>query len=61
METINVQIRKIAGNEDLPLPEYMTRLAAGMDLFAAVAAEADFARRAQKNTDRHRHFPAGRL
>lgn len=39
METINVQIRKIAGNEDLPLPEYMTRLAAGMDLFAAVAAE----------------------
>lgn len=39
METINVQIRKIAGNEDLPLPEYMTRLAAGMDLFAAVDAE----------------------
>lgn len=39
METINVQIRKIAGNEDLPLPEYMTRLSAGMDLFAAVTAE----------------------
>lgn len=39
METIKVQIRKIAGNEDLPLPEYMTPLAAGMDLFAAVAAE----------------------
>ncbi len=39
METINVQIRKIAGNEDLPLPPYMTRLAAGMDLFAAVTAE----------------------
>ncbi len=39
METIKVQIRKIAGNEDLPLPEYMTRLAAGMDLFAAVTAE----------------------
>lgn len=39
METINVQIRKIAGNEDLPLPEYMTHLSAGMDLFAAVTAE----------------------
>jgi dUTP pyrophosphatase len=39
METINVQIRRIAGNEDLPLPGYMTRLAAGMDLFAAVPAE----------------------
>ena len=39
METIKVQIQRIDGNEDLPLPEYMTRSAAGMDLFAAVAAE----------------------
>lgn len=39
METINVHIQRIAGNEDLPLPGYMTGLAAGMDLFAAVAAE----------------------
>ncbi len=39
METIKVQIQRIAGNEDLPLPEYMTRAAAGMGLFAAVAAE----------------------
>ena len=39
METIKVQIRKISGNEDLPLPEYMTHLAAGMDLFAAVPSD----------------------
>ena len=39
METINVQIRKTAGNEDLPLPGYMSGQAAGMDLFAAVTVE----------------------
>lgn len=39
MEKINVSIKKIAGNEDIPLPRYMTDQAAGMDIFAAVARE----------------------
>jgi dUTP pyrophosphatase len=37
MEKIKVDIQKLAGNEDIPLPRYMTSMAAGMDLFAAVA------------------------
>jgi dUTP pyrophosphatase len=37
MEKINVFIQKLAGNEDIPLPQYMTNQAAGMDIFAAVA------------------------
>lgn len=36
MEKIKVNIQKLAGNEDLPLPRYMTNMAAGMDIFAAV-------------------------
>jgi dUTP pyrophosphatase len=36
MENIKVYIQKIAGNEDIPLPKYMTGQAAGMDIFAAV-------------------------
>ncbi len=39
MEKINIQIQKIAGNEDIPLPKYMTNQAAGMDIFAAVTEE----------------------
>ena len=39
MGKINVCIQKIAGNEDIPLPQYMTNQAAGMDIFAAVAQE----------------------
>ncbi len=36
MNTITVQIKKLPGAEDLPLPKYMTEHAAGMDLLAAV-------------------------
>ena len=39
MEKINVCIQKLAGNEDIPLPQYMTNQAAGMDVFAAVTQE----------------------
>lgn len=39
MEKIKVHIQKIAGNEDIPLPTYMTGQAAGMDIFAAVPAD----------------------
>jgi len=38
MEKIKVHIQKIAGNEDIPLPKYMTEQAAGMDIFAAIPA-----------------------
>ena len=38
MEKIKVHIQKIAGNDDIPLPRYMTEQAAGMDIFAAVPA-----------------------
>jgi len=36
MEKIKVYIQKISGAEDIPLPQYMTDQAAGMDIFAAV-------------------------
>jgi dUTP pyrophosphatase len=39
MENIKVYIQKIAGNEDIPLPKYMTGQAAGMDIFAAVSSD----------------------
>jgi len=32
----NILIKKLAGNEDIPLPEKMSELAAGFDLYAAV-------------------------
>jgi len=35
-EEISVSIQKLPGNEDIPLPRYMTGDAAGMDIFAAV-------------------------
>lgn len=34
--TISVPIRRLPGNEDVPLPAYQSEHAAGMDLFAAV-------------------------
>lgn len=34
-----VAILKLPGNDDIPLPKYMTEHAAGMDIFAAVEAE----------------------
>lgn len=39
MEKIKVCIQKLDGNNDIPLPRYMTRQAAGMDMFAAVTRE----------------------
>lgn len=39
METIRIFIHKTPGNEDIPLPAYMTAQAAGMDICAAVAGE----------------------
>lgn len=37
METVKAYIQKTEGNEDIPLPAYMTGQAAGMDICAAVA------------------------
>jgi dUTP pyrophosphatase len=39
MEKIEALIQKISGNDDIPLPRYMTNQAAGMDIFAAVTDE----------------------
>ena len=39
MEKIEVRIQKTYGNDDIPLPRYMTNQAAGMDIFAAVSEE----------------------
>lgn len=39
MERIKIQVKRLAGFEDLPLPQYMTPYAAGMDLFAALESE----------------------
>ena len=39
MEKIKVKIKKSSGNEDIPLPDYMSPNAAGMDLPAAVKEE----------------------
>ncbi|MGQ9608244.1 MAG: dUTP diphosphatase [bacterium] len=36
METIEIKIQRLIGNDDLPLPKYMTPGSSGMDLFAAV-------------------------
>lgn len=36
MSTIEVKIRRLPGNDDLPLPTYQSRDAIGMDLHAAV-------------------------
>ncbi|HON58811.1 MAG TPA: dUTP diphosphatase [Smithella sp.] len=39
MEKIEIPIRRLPGNEDMALPRYMTRQAAGMDLSAAVVRD----------------------
>jgi dUTP pyrophosphatase len=39
IEALRVPIQKLPGNDDLPLPQYMTEHAAGMDIFAAVTEE----------------------
>ena len=36
VEQAKMQIQRIKGNEDLPLPKYMSSGASGMDLYAAV-------------------------
>jgi len=36
MEKIEIKIKRVVGCEDISLPTYMSELAAGMDLFAAV-------------------------
>lgn len=36
-QTYEVQIKRLPGNEDVPLPERMSELAAGFDLYAAVS------------------------
>jgi dUTP pyrophosphatase len=37
LAAVPVPIKKLPGNEDLPLPAYMSEQAAGMDLYAAIA------------------------
>lgn len=39
MAEIRVFIERLNGNEDIPLPRYMTEGSAGMDIFAAVEKE----------------------
>ena len=39
MEKVKAYVQRIVGNEDIPLPKYMTEQAAGMDIFAAVKAD----------------------
>jgi dUTP pyrophosphatase len=41
MKGLSVCICRLAGNEDLPLPAYMSEGAAGMDLFAALDREVE--------------------
>lgn len=38
LQPIQIQIKRLAGNEDLPLPKKMSEAASGFDLFAAVTA-----------------------
>jgi dUTP pyrophosphatase len=39
--TVVVAVQKLPGNEDLPLPRYMTEHAAGLDLLAAVRQDVE--------------------
>jgi len=36
MQTVRVRVKRKHGSEDLPLPQYMSDAASGMDLYAAV-------------------------
>ncbi|MEX2216810.1 MAG: dUTP diphosphatase [Phycisphaeraceae bacterium] len=40
MSTLTVAIKRLPGSEDVPLPDYQSEHAAGMDLHAAVPADA---------------------
>lgn len=39
MEKVKFCIQRLPGNEDIPVPQYMTDQAAGMDIFAAVTED----------------------
>ena len=39
MERVTIAIRRVAGNDDIPLPCYMTGHSAGMDIYAAIRYE----------------------
>jgi dUTP pyrophosphatase len=39
MSGVDVAVRRLDGNDDLPLPSYATAQSAGMDLAAAVATD----------------------
>lgn len=41
MEEISIKIIRMPGNDDVPLPKYMTVNAAGMDVYAAVPGEVE--------------------
>jgi len=41
VEAITLEIKRLPGTEDLPLPRYMTEHASGMDVTAAVAEPVD--------------------
>lgn len=41
IDTVIVAIHKLPGNEDLPLPRYMTEHSAGLDLFAAIRKDVE--------------------
>ena len=43
VETIHVEIKREPGTEDIPLPEYMSEHASGMDLCAAVKEPVELA------------------
>jgi dUTP pyrophosphatase len=36
MKRVNIKVKRTAGGNNLPLPQYMTKGAAGLDLYAAV-------------------------
>ena len=38
MNTLKIKVKRKQGCEDLPLPQYMSEAASGMDLYAAVDA-----------------------
>ncbi len=48
MEEVTVSIVRLPGQEDIPLPGYMTGQSAGMDLYAAVRADEVIAPGARK-------------
>ena len=58
-ERVEVRIMRLPHGADLPLPEYQSALAAGLDLIAAVPADAPLelapgARGHDSDRDRHR-------